>query len=80
MLCDTPEAARTTREGMAALFGTTPEFIGHSPMVLIGTPEDVVTELRRREKLWEVRELVFQFQDESMVKRFAQTVIPALRR
>ena len=47
-------------------------------MVLIGTPEEVVEELRRRAKVWDVRELVFQFHDEGMVKRFAREVIPAL--
>jgi hypothetical protein len=49
-------------------------------MVLIGTPEEMVAELRRRAKDWNLRELVLQFQDEGTVTRFAREVMPALRK
>jgi hypothetical protein len=38
----------------------------------------VVAELRRRATAWDVREVVFQFQDEGVVKRFARDVMPGL--
>jgi probable F420-dependent oxidoreductase len=79
MLCDSTEAARTMRDGMASFLHTSPQAVSRSPMALIGTPEEVIAEVRRRATAWDVRELVFQFQDETMVKRFASEVIPALR-
>jgi alkanesulfonate monooxygenase SsuD/methylene tetrahydromethanopterin reductase-like flavin-dependent oxidoreductase (luciferase family) len=79
MLCDSAETARATREAMAGGLGITPEAAGRAPMSLIGTSEEMVAELRRRRAAWDVREFVFQFQDEAVVKKFAREVIPALR-
>jgi probable F420-dependent oxidoreductase len=78
-LAESPDVAKTMREGMAGALGGTPEAIARSPMALIGTPEEMVAELHRRAKAWEVRELVFQFQDEHSLTRFAREVMPALR-
>jgi probable F420-dependent oxidoreductase len=79
MLADSAEASRAMREGMAAGFGVPAEAVGRAPMVLIGTPEEVIAELRRRAEAWQVREVVFQLQDEALVERFAREVMPALR-
>lgn len=79
MLLDSPAASRSMREGMAGAFGTTPEAMAHSPMTLVGTPDEIIVELRRRATAWDVREVVLQFQDEGVVTRFAREVIPALR-
>jgi probable F420-dependent oxidoreductase len=78
MLADSAEASRTMREAMAAGFGVSAEAVTHAPMTLIGTPEEMVAELRRRAAVWEVREVVFQLQDEAAVERFAREVMPAL--
>src|SRR5262245_59088480 len=80
MLADTPKAAQSMREAMAAGLGVPPDAIGHAPMTLIGTPEEMVAELRRRATSWDVREVVFQFQDQAVVERFAREVMPALKR
>jgi probable F420-dependent oxidoreductase len=80
MLVDSPDASRTMREGMAGALGSTPDAVGRAPMVLIGTPEEMVAELRRRAKDWNLREVVLQYQDEGTVTRFAREVIPALRK
>jgi alkanesulfonate monooxygenase SsuD/methylene tetrahydromethanopterin reductase-like flavin-dependent oxidoreductase (luciferase family) len=79
MLADAPEASRAMREGMAGVLGSTPEAVAKAPMALIGTPEEMVAELRRRAKEWDVREVVLQFQDEGTATRFAREVVPALR-
>lgn len=79
MLVDSPAAATAMREGMASALGSTPEAVGRAPMVLIGTSEEIVAEVRRRIDDWDVREVVFQFQDEGTVTRFAREVMPALR-
>jgi probable F420-dependent oxidoreductase len=79
MVSRSEKAVREMREAMAAFLGATPETVGRAPMVLVGTPEEIVTELRRRATAWDVREVVFQFQDQGMVELFAKEVIPALR-
>jgi probable F420-dependent oxidoreductase len=78
-LADSPEASRTMREGMAAGLGIPVDTVDRAPMVLIGTPEEMVSELRRRAGAWDVREVVCQFQDQAVVERFAREVMPALR-
>jgi probable F420-dependent oxidoreductase len=79
MLVDSREAAQAMREGMAGALGATPELVGRAPMVLIGTPDEMIAEIRRRARDWDVREVVFQLQDEGTVTRFAREVLPALR-
>jgi alkanesulfonate monooxygenase SsuD/methylene tetrahydromethanopterin reductase-like flavin-dependent oxidoreductase (luciferase family) len=79
MLADSASASRTMREGMATGLGIPVDTVGRAPMTLIGTPEEMVAELRRRAAAWGVREVVFQFQDEAVTKRLAGEVMPALR-
>lgn len=79
MITDSKEASASIREGMAGAMGTTPEGIAQVPMALIGTPDEIVAEIRRRQSAWELRELVFQFIDPNLVTRFATEVMPALR-
>lgn len=79
MLTDSSAATQAMREGMAGMLGTTPEAVARSPMALIGTPDELIVELRRRATEWEVREVVIQLMDETMATRFAREVMPALR-
>jgi len=79
ILADSPDASRAMREGMAGALGATPDAVGRAPMVLIGTPEEMVAELRSRAKDWNVRELVFQFQEDGTATRFAREIMPAFR-
>lgn len=79
MLADSAEASRGMRDSMGAGFGISGETAGRAPMMLIGTPEEMVAELRRRAKDWEMREVAIQFTDEAVVRRFASEVMPALR-
>ena len=59
MLTDSPAATRAMAEGMAPMFNTTPEGMLHSPMALIGTPEECVAELKRRAREWELSQVLF---------------------
>jgi probable F420-dependent oxidoreductase len=79
MLADSADAAKAMREGMAGALGTTPDAVVRAPMALIGTPDEIAAEIRRRITAWDLRELVFQFMDESVVRRFASEVMPAFR-
>jgi probable F420-dependent oxidoreductase len=79
ILADSSDGAKAVREGMAGMLGTTAEAVAQSPMALIGTPEEMIVELRRRAKAWDVREVVIQLQDEALATRFAREVMPSLR-
>ena len=41
------------------MFNTTPEGMLHSPLALIGTPEECVGELKRRAEEWDVSQVLF---------------------
>jgi probable F420-dependent oxidoreductase len=73
-----PQETRKTAEMMAPMFQTTPEAIMQSPMALIGTPEECVTELRRRAKEWDVSQFIFSSAlaaDEKNLKLLAEEII-----
>lgn len=78
-LADSADVSRALREGMAGALGTTPDAVGRAPMALIGTPEEMIAELRRRTREWDVQEVTMQLGDEATVTRFAREVMPALR-
>ncbi len=66
---------------MAPMFNLSPEAILQSPMVLIGTPEECVAELKRREKVWEVSQFIFSAfgaVDEKLMRRLKEDVIAHL--
>ena len=65
-------------EAMAPMFQMSPEDVLGSPMVLIGTPEDCVTELKRRVQKWGVTQFIFSAFgaiDEKMMRRMKEEVI-----
>jgi probable F420-dependent oxidoreductase len=59
MITETKEASRKNAEMMAPMFNQTAEQLLASPMILIGTPEECVTELRRRAKDWGTEQMIF---------------------
>ena len=59
-LTDSQAATRQMAEGMAPMFQLTPEQVLSSPMVLVGTPEDCVKELKRRVQNWGVTQFYLQ--------------------
>jgi probable F420-dependent oxidoreductase len=79
VLADSPDVSRQTREGMAAVLSVTPDDVGRAPMALIGTAQEMVSELRWRATNWDVSEVVLQWQDPATTERFAREVMPELR-
>jgi probable F420-dependent oxidoreductase len=77
MLTDSREAARKTAEMMAPGFGQTADALLQSPMILIGTPEDCVVELKRRAKDWGLSQVIFSAggMDEAAIRRLWETVL-----
>ena len=53
------EATRKTAEMMAPMFGQTADDLLASPMILIGTPEECIAELKRRAKDWGTAQVIF---------------------
>ncbi len=78
MLTDSAEATRKFAEGMAPMFGVSPEEVLHSPMTLIGTPEQCIAELKRRAREWEVSQCIFTgpiASNEGELRRFHEQVL-----
>jgi len=59
IISDTPAAARQSAEMMAKMFGYSLEDVLASPLMLIGTPEECITELKRRVKVWKTTQMIF---------------------
>jgi probable F420-dependent oxidoreductase len=77
-LTDSQAAARQMAEGMAPMFQMSPDAVLTSPMVLIGTPDDCVKELKRRVQNWGVTQFMFSslgVVDENVVRRLKDEVI-----
>src|SRR5580704_3633070 len=58
-LTDSQAAARQMAEAMAPMFQMSADEVLGSPMVLIGTPDDCVKELKRRVQKWGVTQFMF---------------------
>jgi probable F420-dependent oxidoreductase len=76
---DSAAASRTLRDGMAAGLGVAADAVGRTPMALLGTPDEMVAELQRRARTWDVREVVIQHQDQKTTERFAREVMRPLQ-
>jgi probable F420-dependent oxidoreductase len=76
ILTDSPAATRATVEGMAPMFNTTPEGMIRSPLALIGTPDECIAELKRRQKEWDVSQVLFGGGiDANVQRRLAEEVL-----
>ena len=82
-LTDSPAMSRQMAEGMAPMFQISADEVLASPVVLIGTPDECVKELRRREKNWGVTQFLMSdgagaVAHEKMMRRFHEEVIAHL--
>ncbi len=59
ILRESREATRKTAEMMAPMFQQTADELLASPVILIGTPEECIVELKRREKDWGTSQMIF---------------------
>jgi probable F420-dependent oxidoreductase len=78
MLTDSKQKTREMAEGMAPGFNTTPDGVLHAPLALIGTPEEMVVELKRRVERWEVSQFIFSGGAERVMRQLAEQVMPHL--
>jgi alkanesulfonate monooxygenase SsuD/methylene tetrahydromethanopterin reductase-like flavin-dependent oxidoreductase (luciferase family) len=66
-------------EGVAGAFGSSPEETRKHPVVLIGTPEEMAAELRRREKTFGLALCCINFPSIDHARQFGEQVIPLVR-
>ena len=59
IISDSKEATRKSAEMMAQMFQQAPDDLLASPMILIGTPDECIVELKRRAKDWGTSQLIF---------------------
>ena len=73
---DGPAASRATAETFGNMLGLPPDEVLRSPLTLIGTPEECIRELKRREREWGLAETVFSARGDDVVRRLADEVLP----
>ena len=76
-LAGTEEEAQQMAEGLAAGFGLDAGTARRMPLTLIGTPDQCIEELRRREREWGVEHLILSGGvGEDLLRRFGDEVLP----
>jgi probable F420-dependent oxidoreductase len=79
MVTDSPDQTRAMAENMAGMLGGgAPADVLRSPLFLVGTPEECVIELRRREREWGVTETIFSFAGDDILRRLGEEILPKL--
>jgi probable F420-dependent oxidoreductase len=76
-LTETRAEAHAAVEGMATMFGVPPAALLASPLFLVGTPDDCIAELKRRQQAWDLSEVVLSGTSApDVLERFGREVLP----
>ena len=78
-MTQSPRDTQTLAERMAGLFGLTPAAFLTHPIGLVGTPEEMVAELKRREQLHGLSLLAINFTSPQQISEFGKKVLPHMR-
>ena len=77
MITNTEEEGVQMAEALAGGFGLDPADAPRMPMALVGTPEQCVAELQRREREWGIEHLVISGgAGPEAIGRFAREILP----
>jgi alkanesulfonate monooxygenase SsuD/methylene tetrahydromethanopterin reductase-like flavin-dependent oxidoreductase (luciferase family) len=71
-----PEQTQQIAEGMAGMFGLSPDALRRHPIALIGTPDEMVAELQRREREHGLSLLAINFSSPEQIRTFGERVLP----
>ncbi len=76
VVTDSEAASVKTVDGVARALGFTTEQVRHCPMLLIGTPEACIEELRKRVKAFGVSQFIVTTKSEKTVRALGERVFP----
>ena len=78
MITDTAEAGDAVAAGIAPMFGVDPAGARRVPLALIGTPDQIIAELKRREREWGMRLTIISGtrRDTATIGRFVRDILP----
>lgn len=77
MVTDSTEKGDEFAAGMGGAFGLTADQVKRMPMTLIGTPDECVAELKRREREWGTKHYIMSgFGGPGLAERFAREIAP----
>ena len=76
MLTDGAAATRAIAENFGKMLGQEAEAVLRSPLSLIGTPDECVAELKRREREWDVTETTFAYRSDELLRQLGEEVLP----
>ena len=77
MVTDSPDTTQAVRGNMGEMYGLPAEDIAHLPMVLIGTPEEMVEEIRYRAREWGLEEVILAANRSAEMRDMGEQVLPA---
>ncbi len=77
----TDSAAQTDAmaEAMGGMFGLSPGALRRHPIALVGTPDEMIEELRRRERVHGLSLLALNFSTPQQIRDFGERVLPHVR-
>jgi len=77
MITETEAQGNEFAGGMGGAFGLSAEQVKRMPMALIGTPDECVAELKRREREWGTKHYILSgFGGPGLAERFAREIAP----
>jgi probable F420-dependent oxidoreductase len=74
-MTSTPEETRALAEQFSGVFGLPPDELLHHPVGLIGTPDEMIEELRRREATHGLSLLAINFNNQQQIRDFGEKVL-----
>jgi len=78
VLTESPAATRAVAENFGGMLGLSPDAALRSPLALIGTPEECVAELRRREREWGVAETILAYRSDDVLRQLGERILPQM--
>jgi probable F420-dependent oxidoreductase len=76
-LTESRAEAQAAIEGLASMFGVPASALLASPLFLVGTPDDCIAELKRRQKAWDLSEVVLSGAGApDLLERFGREILP----
>jgi len=76
---ESTSATAAIAERLGAVFGLAPDALRRHPIALVGTPDEMIAELRRRERVHGLSLLALNFSSPQQLREFGERVLPHVR-